>query len=380
MEQSVSNLIYQETNPYGSMTAFLEDDGRTVYLYLQSEFNPEFKMKALWIKNRIPSPESRTESDLKLGLAPLLCKGEVTSDMTEEEIKKEDVHLIWTEEGDGLGLFWKEKLIAFLPPWSGLKGIHGYSKYAAVDSITANSMGDAENGGVIADRIRASEKYWEFRASEGSWKSVQKLRMDFLEKHLGPHKKYWSADGGKFPPLAIAKFESTDYPDIVLYSTVGMSAQSMPGVELYHKEYTKYSRVELMFAQKKGTEEDRTESWIPHALGELIKFPWMMGKWFGEGHSISIPRKDPNSLYLNFTHFFFTANPPALKTESGLLEAPCLSDLISENGQKISFLFLIPITEEEVYFSRNEGSSSLLKSFSEKGYGWAHDSERESSV
>ena len=32
-------VIYQEANPYGSLTAYLEDDGRTVYLYLQSEQN-----------------------------------------------------------------------------------------------------------------------------------------------------------------------------------------------------------------------------------------------------------------------------------------------------------------------------------------------------
>lgn len=52
-------VIYQEANPYGTFTAYLEDDGRTVYLYLQAEQNPEFGIKSVWVCNRAEAPEKR---------------------------------------------------------------------------------------------------------------------------------------------------------------------------------------------------------------------------------------------------------------------------------------------------------------------------------
>lgn len=50
-------VIYQEANPYGTFTAYLEDDGRTVYLYLQAEQNPEFGIRSVWVCNRTEAPE-----------------------------------------------------------------------------------------------------------------------------------------------------------------------------------------------------------------------------------------------------------------------------------------------------------------------------------
>ena len=147
-------VIYQEANPYGSLTAYLEDDSRTVYLYLQSEQNPEWKIRALWIRNRVAAPDKRDQADFTNGLAPILLANEVSSDADISEIKPEDVHFIWTEEGDGVAVFIKEELHAFLPSWSGIKGLAGYSKFARVETITAHPLGDS-NHGVITEIGRA---------------------------------------------------------------------------------------------------------------------------------------------------------------------------------------------------------------------------------
>ncbi|MCB1176776.1 MAG: suppressor of fused domain protein [Leptospiraceae bacterium] len=371
MEAIQPIIIYQETNPYGSMTAFLEDDGRTIYLYLQSEEDPEKPIRTVWVKNRIPGPESRNPQDLKDGLAPVLCKDEVDQN-DYDSFHPEDIHFIWLEEGDGLGLFYRDELVAFLPPWSGVKGFHGYSKFAKLESITAFPLGNSDNG-VIAERIEKSRKYWEFRSDISSWKEIQKLRLDYLEKHLGPHQKYWSADGGKFPQLAIVKFTPDFSPNIVFYSTIGMSAQNMPSVELFHRDYLDYSRVELIFAHK-ISDQDNTETWVPHVIGEIIKFPWMMDKWFGEGHNITLSRRDPDALYLNFTNLLISSQLPSYNG----ISLPCKEELISENGKKINFLYLLPITEEEVFLMKQEGASSLLNLIEKSGEGWAHNSERQS--
>lgn len=368
--------IYQETNPYGSLVAHLEDDSRTVYLYLQSEQNPEWKIRALWVKNRIPAPAARNEEDFQNGMAPLLCAHEITADADTDEIKASDVYFIWTEEGDGLAVFVKDKLTAFLPPWHGLKNVIGYSRYAKTDTIVANPLGDSDHG-VFADLVEKARKFWEFRAEPNSWKQIQAARLNFLEAKLGSHVKYWSADGGKFPNVGIARFEPKEYPGVAVFSTIGMSGQNMPTVELYHKDYLNYARIELVIAAKIG-EEDKTEIWIPHFLGELVKFPWALNKWLGEGHTISLSRRDPDSLYLNFTNLFLTKKISQTNTKDlSFNTTPDLNGLVGEFNQPVNFFFMLPISDEETYYVRSEGAASLLKLIEEKGIGWVHDSERE---
>lgn len=98
-------ILYQETNPYGSFGAYLEDDGQTIYLYLQSIYNPEKEMKALWVQNRIEAPLNRDNSSLQKGLAPILCRDEIYENSPINEMEPSQIHFIWTEEGDGVALF-----------------------------------------------------------------------------------------------------------------------------------------------------------------------------------------------------------------------------------------------------------------------------------
>jgi hypothetical protein len=163
-----------------------------------------------------------------------------------------------------------------------------------------------------------------------------------------------------------------------LYSTLGMSAQNMPTVELYHKEYEKFSKIELVFAFQKVEGQDSTEAWVPSCIGDLIKYPWNMGKWYGEGHTITMPRRDPEALHLNFTHFFLTTQPPNGYTKEGSIGNPIKSQLFTANGQNINFLFALPITDEDVHYIRSQGAKSFLSLMESNKMGWFHNSERES--
>lgn len=376
IETTPYKIIYQEANPYGSLTAYLEDDSRTVYLYLQSEQNPEWKIRALWIRNRVLAPDTRDPADFTNGLAPILLANEISTNAETSEILPEDVHFIWTEEGDGVAVFIKEELHAFLPSWSGIKGLSGYSKFARVETITAHPLGDS-NHGVIADIVDRSRKFWEFRAEKDSWKKIQSSRLEFLENNLGAHTKYWSADGGKFPYIGIAKFESPKFPDVIFYSTIGLSAQNMPTVDLFHKDYLDYARIELVIAVR-SMPADKSETWVPHFLGEIVKFPWNMIKWLGVGHTISMNRRDPDALYLNFTSAILLKELSAVNHADIKLEhIPNLNGFVTESKQPVHFLFIQPITDEEAYYMRSEGSKALLDLIAQKGIGWVHNSERE---
>ncbi|TGK81590.1 suppressor of fused domain protein [Leptospira noumeaensis] len=375
MNPITPKVLYQEANPYGSFTAFLEDDGRTIYLYLQSHNNPEWPMKTLWVRNLIDAPDARVDEDFDVGLAPVLTKSEITDPNAQTSLTEDQIHFIWSEEGDGVALFVEEELQAYLPSWSGIKGIHGYAKFAKEEAPTASPLGDPENG-VIAERVRANRKFWESVAEKDHWKKAQKLRLDFLESKLGKHEKYWSADGGKYPSLGIASFLPKEFPGIKIFSTIGMSVQNQPSIELYHKDYENFSRIELVFAiQLLKDTEDKSETWIQHVLGEMVKFPWNTGIWFGHSHTIQNPRKDPDQLYLDFN--WFVLRNVTDEIEQGSKESlPNLHGLTTENGKRANFLVLTPIaTEERICFMR-EGSAKFWETWKKEGYSFFHDSER----
>ena len=138
------------------------------------------------------------------------------------------------------------------------------------------------------------------------------------------------------------------------------------------------AKIELVFAFQKVEGQDSTEAWVPSCIGDLIKYPWNMGKWYGEGHTITMPRRDPEALHLNFTHFFLTTQPPNGYTKEGSIGNPIKSQLFIANGQNINFLFALPITDEDVHYIRSQGAKSFLSLMESNKMGWFHNSERES--
>jgi hypothetical protein len=362
--KEVQKIIYQETNPYGSFSVFLEEDGRTVYLYLQAQHNEEWKMKTLWIRNLIPAPKERNVDDFKLGLAPLLTQSEVFHTEGLPVFKKEDVSVVWTEEGTGVFLFINEELYGFIPSWSGLKEFHGFAREAKEESITASPMGDPKNGW-IAEYAEKCHEYWRIRSEKGSWKKIQSSRLEYFESMWGNHSKYWSADGGKFPQMGIALFKPT--PNRWIYATIGMSAQNQPSVDLYHKEPEAYSRIELILAVDAPDASQRSDEWVPHVLGELVNYPWQQDKWFGDGHSLTLARKDPDELYLNFSNLLCVAIQDFPK-------------LITENGNPLLCISLYPITKEENLFLQLDGYAEFLKKIKSRDDYWVHNPERNSLV
>ena len=92
--------------------------------------------------------------------------------------------ILFGPKNEMVAVFIKEELQAFLPSWSGIKGLTGYSKFARVETITANPLGDS-NHGVIAEIVERSRKFWEFRAEKDSWKKFNLHALEFLENKFG---------------------------------------------------------------------------------------------------------------------------------------------------------------------------------------------------
>jgi hypothetical protein len=63
-------------NPYETLAAVVEDDGRTVYLYLYSVQDQERRFQPVWVANRLPAAEKPDQAAMREGIAPLMPRGD----------------------------------------------------------------------------------------------------------------------------------------------------------------------------------------------------------------------------------------------------------------------------------------------------------------
>ncbi len=272
--------------------------------------------------------------------------------------------LVWFEEGDGVALFYRESLLAIMPGWAGMGGFCGYSREAASQHELAWPLGGEalEN---LARRVDDAKAYWEWREEEGSWPSIRDSRLEFLERRLGPNARYWAVDGGRYPPLAVALFRSPAYPDIAVYATVGMSAQPMPKVEMYHDDPAPFRRIECAIATV--SEQD----WAPELLSTLAGFPWKNATWIGSGHTLENGPPRPGSEPLIT---LMMSSPPPRQQRSlfsrSRQNAPDLRGLVDRSGDPVAFLWAMTISTHERDLVRERGSEALLDDFRRQGRGW----------
>jgi hypothetical protein len=67
-------VLLHEASPYGSREAVVEDDGRTVYLYLvpANATEPGPDTQTVWVANRCPAPDEDDLVSMNEGNAPLM--------------------------------------------------------------------------------------------------------------------------------------------------------------------------------------------------------------------------------------------------------------------------------------------------------------------
>jgi hypothetical protein len=340
----------------------VEDDGRTVYLYLQAA-GEEGGIWAVWVANRLPAPEEDDLAAMQRGAAPLMPRRGTRHPQGLPPLDPESLSFVWFEEGDGVALLRDEQPLAVLPPWSGFEGFHGYSAEAIGEEQPAWPLEGALDG--LAPRIEAARRYWEWRADPASWDEIRDSRLAHLEARLGPHRRYWAADGGRFPPRAVALFQPESYPGVSISATVGMSGQPMPQVEMYVEGPRPHRRVELLLAASGEAEH------APGLLSGIMQSPWQTRTWLGDGHTWSW---DPPSERPGGSAVLLVRVPPPQVTQAGAFRrgvpAPNLSGLTDRGGDPVHFLWVLPITARERDLAASDGSQALLRKLQAEGRGW----------
>ena len=328
-----TTLLLNETNPYGTWTAVVEDDGRTVYLYLNPAGESHATSRAVWVRNLVPAPTQPDSNAMKNGQAPLLQAEACRHPDGLGPLKSEELDIVWFQEGNAVALFLDGQPEALIPPWSGMDGFFGY----AAEAIGADvgTMPFPEDRAGLQARLDENLAFWTARSQGNFWSAYRDRMLAHYEAVYGPHRQYFAVTDRDYPPLAVVEFESHDE---AVYVTLGMSGQHMPDVELYEEEPQNHVRSELVWSSPTA------DASAPGLLARVALYPWLASAYLGPGHLYRSGMDGTDRAYILFTQEFPIARP-----------APFDSD-----GYPVRFLYSFPVGDEWLQVARTRGTEHVL--------------------
>lgn len=334
-------VLLEEQSPLCPITAIVEQDNRVVYLYLWGPESSHFGTKSCWVRNLKEAPEKTNTREVKKGIPPMLEREFCKYPEGQPAFNKEDLHLVWLEEGDGVVLMEKTEVLAIIPSWSGHSGFFGYARDCIGQSVVCWEL-NADNE--MLQRFEESKQFIETWDSEPDPFQIQQpFLLDLYEEALGKHDKYYAIDNGEWPPRGLY---TRNGPEKTICLTVGQSLIPQPMVEMYVEDRTAHNRIEIGLMVNGKFEEgdlDELASWV----SGQANIPWENITFLGEGHTINLSFKPS----LNMTAVILTSQLTILPE----------IDLGSFRGSKIRLLWMVPITTKERQHVMDHGSEELLE-------------------
>lgn len=346
---SEPRILKEEIGPNGNIRAVVEEDGRSVHLYLEGTTDDHpFGVRSCWIRNLRPAPALIEAERMRAGLAPMLPARSCLHPQGAAPLRPEDLEFLWFESGDGVALLERGDVLAVIPPESG-GGLAGYARDCALASPLCDPLGSPEQDhhGIFARLARAAA-FWA-SWDENPWPRIQSGLMDALERALGPHTKYYSTDPELWPPRSLTRFDREGYRIAV---TGGMSLRPQPRAQ-------SPSRIELGFAWEPRS-EDPTPI-LSYLSGQAL-LPWERYTFLDEGHAIGLSAAAQAEIGPAFRAVFLRGDPPGAPA----VKFPPFED------EPVRLLWMVPITDQELEFLRREGPGALKERLDASGVGWIH--------
>ncbi|HEX2316152.1 MAG TPA: suppressor of fused domain protein [Thermomonospora sp.] len=372
--QDTATVLLTDTSPYGSRRVTVETDGVTTAAYLRDPHDGV--IGAVWIANHQPAPPGLDTARLDAGLAPVMPATRTRHPEGRTALDPAALEVVWFEEGDGAAVLEAGKPLCVIPAWSDMnRGIPGYSRDVNAQSPFAFPL-DEEIAEFTA-RIERARTFWEWTRAEGSWAEFQQSALGHLLNRLGPGGHYWHDVGRQFrapgggrnaavPVVSVSERPARTGREFSVLSTLGMSCQRMPTVELYEDEVSPYARIELAVATTLPSQ--RVGSVFPW----LAQYPWRSVTWFAPGDVVKWYHEPAT----------FPLNPPGradgpwsgvlLLDDPSRLNGPPAPDLTGFvfGGDPVRWLWLVPITDEERRYAKSEGSNALVRRLRDEGRTW----------
>jgi suppressor of fused protein SUFU len=383
-----ARVLLSDTSPYGSRVLDIEYDHVATAAYLRASDGET--VAATWVANHEEAPYHADLARLNAGLVPAMPSGRTKHPKGRPQLDPRDLEVVWFEEGDGVALMEAGQPLCVIPGWSDMdQGVPGYSREAIGRSPFAFALDDEIDE--LGPRILQAQAFWEWRRGAGAWEGFQQSLLGHLLSRLGPGGYYWH-DVGRQPSRSAARTESGPQPVVPaprsastaaaptpraplvgvserparadreynVLTTVGMSCQRMPTVELYEDDVAEHARIELAVATLLPSV--RAGSIFPW----LAQYPWQAVtsfapgdnvKWYHEARTFPLGPAWEGVLLLD--------NP-------NRLEGPGAPDLtgFSFGGDPVQWLWLVPISEEERQFGKQAGPDALIERLAREGRSW----------
>jgi hypothetical protein len=272
-----SNVLFFATSPYGNIDAIVENDGRTLYFYLQGD-RSIFGTRACWVRNLVEGPMLFNREDLQRGMAPILPRTHLMNPRPAQPPKAEDLSVVWFPEGNGAALVEQDAILAVIPPWSGVDGFHGYARECAAENEIVWPM---PPNGVLEARVDFARSFWNDWTEGQLFQREQPRLIEYLTKRFGTNHRYFAIDGGNFPTRGLGVFDDGDQ---TVVATVGMSLCPMPNVEMYVEDSRQVRRIELAIRLPVPHSHPLVES-AARRMSSLAAMPWHAWTWFGDQHT-----------------------------------------------------------------------------------------------
>lgn len=379
---SMKNVLLEEFSPICQIQAFVEEDEHCVYFYLWNDPGEEFaSIRAGWVRNYGKAPESIDVEAMEDGQAPMLPRDCCAHPDGAPRLDPDQLSIVWFEEGDAAALLYQGEVLSVIPGWAGsAPDGSSYPPYAK-DCIGESSntpqsdeyalkhipntlrgpqqlicfpLGTPDTNELFA-RIESAQKFWA-SWDEDPWPAIQDQFLSAITTSLGPVKKYYSIDGGHFPPKAMVTIEKGNVTYVV---TLGVSLLPQPKVEQYTGTPELLRRFEFAFACETEWLAKNEQHLLAYISGQT-SLPWSYLTFLAKGHTI--PCREISEVDERFTSMLL-AKPEG---------APDISFPVI-GGDPVNLLWMIPITEDELHFAQTHSSVNLVQKAAEDPEYWIFD-------
>ena len=361
MSEDESIILKEEENPFENYAAVVESDHRTVYLYLLPTKNENLPAHAVWLRNLVEAPEEPDRESIQSGRPPLMHVQGCNHPEGADAYDPEGLDFVWFPEGNGVSLYHNGELEAILPTWSGKEDVSGYSREAL--GYQSNTLPLPPENSAIYDRLEDNLNFWDRRTASGDWDSFRNDLLNHYESILGKHQQYYALTDVNFPTLAIVEFRLEHG---ILYATLGMSRQPMPGIEMIKQEPEHFIRREILlfspdvdapgmddaYASLEGA-LDPLRSNYPGLLGRLARYPWIVSSALDHGHLFE------SGMEANYCDFIFSESPTPTGLSQNIMAG--LMQHYSVEGFSLSPLFALPATQEDLLVARQKGADFWIE-------------------
>jgi len=354
-EQSYDgDILAQWMSPNGNLAAIVESTPQCVHFYLSGDPETNFGVRSVWVRNLMPASAGFNPEALRRGEPPMMPAAMCAHPNGAPPLDAEKLRVVWFEEGDAAALLEGDDILAVIPAWSGHENFYGYARDCTEQSPLAWPLKAASE---IVERVARAEEFWRsWEPDQAQWPTMQDVFLRAYERVFGKYKKYFGIDGGKWPPKAIASFE-TDAAVVLL--TLGVSIRPMPKVEMTCEDPQPHRRMELGVAIDRKLASDEIVRNLASYMSAQANLPWSFYTSLGHGHTVQC---DPSPLGSEFAAMLLAKDPPG---------GPKLA-MPAYRGDSVNLLWMTPITGAEWTVAQEQNSGEVLKRLIERGQLWPH--------